>query len=218
MIHDVINFSGYQSILCLNGVLPAPSFFMKLNLPVIAADGAANSLLELGIIPKLIIGDFDSVQPAILENHSALYLPDQDSNDYQKAMDYLQENQLLPAIIVGINGGYLDHILNNLNVFMETNCLLYAPPIRGFVLKENVQMNFLLPVQTKISLLGMPEALLSSKGLKWELENTHLFFPGKTSCFNRTQAPEIILQVHQGRVLVLLYEHSIADAGATLIF
>lgn len=212
-MHDVINLTGYQSILCLNGDLPESSFFNRMNLPVIAADGAANNLLERGVCPQLIMGDLDSVQPMILEKHPFLHSPDQNQSDYQKAIGYLKANDLLPAIIVGINGGHLDHILNNMNIFMETNCLLYAPPIRGFVLHEQCRMNCLLPTQTKISLMGIPKATLSSKGLQWELNNTPLSFPGKTSCFNRTQLPEIVLEAHQGSVLVLIYEHMIEDAG-----
>lgn len=215
-MHDVINLTGYQSILCLNGILPESSFFVTMNLPVIAADGAANSLLERGIRPQLITGDLDSVQPAILENHPFLHSPDQNHSDYQKAMGYLKDNDLLPAVVVGVNGGHLDHILNNINIFMETNCLLYAPPIRGFVLNKQSRINCSMPVQTKISLMGIPEATLSSKGLQWELNNTHLSFPGKTSCFNRTQLPEILLEVHQGSVLVLIYEQMIDDAGLSV--
>ncbi|WP_045097366.1 thiamine diphosphokinase [Legionella fallonii] len=216
-MHDLINLKGYQSILCLNGKLPDSSFFTTMNLPIIAADGAANSLLELGINPALITGDLDSVRPDILTHHAFLHFPDQESNDYQKAMHYLNDNDLLPAIVVGINGGHLDHILNNINIFMETNCLLYSPPLKGFVIKEQSCMNLLLPVHTKISLMGIPEVTLSSKGLKWELNDSHLSFPGKTSCFNRTQSPEIALEVHQGAALVLIYDQMITDAGLNLI-
>lgn len=213
MMHDLINLTGYHSVLCLNGDLPELSFFTNINLPLIAADGAANRLLDLGIIPQLIIGDLDSVRPDILKTHSSLHLPTQESSDYQKAMHYLNDNDLLPAIVIGINGGYLDHILHNINIFMETNCLLYAPPIKGFIIKEKSQMNFVLPIQTKISIIGIPEATLSTCGLKWDLNRSHLSFPGKTSCFNRTEMPEITLQAHQGSALILIYEHMITDAG-----
>ncbi|HAT7921537.1 TPA: thiamine diphosphokinase [Legionella pneumophila] len=215
MMLDVIDFKSYRSILCLNGDLPDPSFFHKRKLPVIAADGAANVLCNLGVFPDLITGDLDSIQPALLENHSFLHLPDQGSTDYQKTMHYLQTHDLLPAIVVGINGGYLDHILNNINIFMDTNCLLYSPPLKGFVVNEKLRVNFILPVQTKISLIGIPEVVLSSEGLKWELKHSHLSFPGKNSCFNRTKTAEISLEVHQGAALVLIYEDAIEDAGVS---
>lgn len=210
---DVINLKGYQSILCLNGDLPEASFFNKMDLPVIAADGAANRLIELGISPNLIAGDMDSVHPHILKNHLSLYLKEQESNDYQKAMAYLKAKELLPSIILGINGGCLDHVLNNVNLFMETECLLYSPPIKGFVIKQKTKMNVTLPLKTKISLIGIPEATLSSNGLQWELNESHLTFPGKTSCFNRTRLQEVSLEVHQGAALVMIYEQIIIDAG-----
>lgn len=213
MMFNALNLASYRSILCLNGELPASSFFIEMQRPIIATDGAANSLHELGIHPEVIIGDLDSVLPELLESHSHIQLPEQNSNDYQKALVYLKEKDLFPAIVVGVNGGYLDHILNNINIFLETNCLLYSPPITGLVLKENMQLNCILPIQTKISLMGIPQATLSSKGLQWELNATHLSFPGTSSCFNRTQAAEIHLEVHQGNVLVLIYEQQINDAG-----
>ena len=213
-MHEVLNLNEYRSILCLNGALPNKvSFFLNSNLPIIAADGAANSLLDLGILPTLIIGDLDSVKPPLLEKHPFIHVFDQGSSDYQKAIHYLKENNLLPSIILGINGGALDHILNNINIFMETNCLLYSPPVKGFVIKEKSQTRLILPTQTKISLIGIPKATLSSKGLQWELNETHLCFPGKTSCFNRTRLSEIVLEVNQGSVLVLIYEQPIEDAG-----
>ncbi|MFJ1268324.1 thiamine diphosphokinase [Legionella lytica] len=212
---NALNLASYRSILCLNGDLPASSFFMHLQLPIIATDGAANSLHELGVHPELIIGDLDSVLPELLENYPHIRLPEQNSNDYQKALAYLKGKDLLPAIVVGVNGGYLDHILNNINIFLETNCLLYSPPITGLVLNKDAQLNCILPMQTKISLMGIPQATLSSKGLQWELNATHLSFPGTSSCFNRSKAAEIHLEVHQGSVLVLIYEQQIDDAGTS---
>nr|WP_233586673.1 hypothetical protein [Legionella sp. km772] len=97
---------------------------------------------------------------------------------------------------------------------MDSNCLLYAPPIKGLVIREKSLMQLSLPVRTKISFLGMPRAKLSSQGLKWELTNTHLDFPGRTSCFNRVQQSPITIEVDQGAVLLLVYEQKIDDAGS----
>src|SRR4051812_4632610 len=101
MTVDLFNYKTYRSILCLNGDLPPPSFFLQRDLPVVAADGAANSLLALGIRPKLIIGDLDSVDPKILNQYAFLLKPDQNTSDYQKSLVYLHDNKLLPSIVVG---------------------------------------------------------------------------------------------------------------------
>jgi thiamine pyrophosphokinase len=212
-IHDL---SHYKSILCLNGELPELTFFNRFNLPIIAADGAANTLIHMGIRPHMIAGDLDSVAPQLLASHDHLHLPEQNTNDYQKCLNYLQENALLPSIVVGINGGHLDHVLNNINIFMDSSCLLYAPPITGLVIKEASTWTGTLPENTKISLMGIPSAIVSSQGLKWELQHAELTFPGKTSCFNRTQSTHIQLNVHQGSALVLIYEIATHDAGSLL--
>lgn len=213
MILELSSFKTYKSILCLNGELPDARFFAETNLPVVAADGAANRLHRLGIKPHIIIGDLDSVLPSLLQDNAFIHLPDQNSNDYEKTMVYLHENNLLPCIVVGINGGYLDHVLNNINIFMGGNCLLYAPPLKGFVLNEKKRIRLFLPEHTKISLLGIPSAIVSSKGLKWELNNSSLTFPGSNSCYNRTTSKQIEIENHKGEVLVLMYEGDILDAG-----
>lgn len=212
-MHDIIHFKGYKSLLCLNGELPDVTFFKENPLPVIAADGAANQLHAIGIHPNIIIGDLDSASAAVLETTPSLHLPCQNSNDFQKTLSYLKDNALLPSIVVGINGGCLDHVLNNINIFMGTDCLLYAPPLRGFVLSAHKKIRINLTLNTKISLLGIPQATVSSTGLKWELNSASLTFPGFTSCYNRVMQETITLEVHQGDVLVLIYENSSLDAG-----
>lgn len=208
-----ISLDRFKSILCLNGALPSYQFFKELNVPIIAADGAANTLNALGINPDLIIGDLDSVNPRVRANSNVLYKPNQDTSDYQKCLLYLKEQQLLPAIVVGVTGGCLDHILNNINIFLTTDCILYAPPIIGFVLKAPMNQSHSLPKNTKISLIGMPNATVTSQGLEWELDRAELCFPGSNSCFNRTTKPTVKLTVHQGSALVLIYTEPSIDAG-----
>lgn len=212
----MLDINPYKSLLCLDGDLPDRNFFKQFDLPIIAADGVANRLTALGIQPTLIIGDLDSVYPQILAEYPFIHVPCQNSNDYQKALQYMEAQDLLPAIIVGIQGGMLDHVLNNINIFMQGDNLLYAPPICGIVLKENTSRELLLPLETKISLIGIPTAMVSSQGLQWELERAQLAFPGQSSCFNRSILPTIKLEVLQGDALLLIYEETINDAALVI--
>ncbi len=200
----MIQLQNYRSILCLNGSLPGADFFQS-PLPVIATDGAANTLLNMGIKPDIVIGDLDSFNAREHAGIKTFYVEDQNFCDYEKSLAYLENNNLLPCIIVGIHGGYLDHIINNLNIFMRYNAALYAPPLYGQVLKENGSFTFNLPLHTKISLIGIPSSTVSTKGLQWELTQAPLCFPGKNSCFNRTTQDLIQITVHSGQLLVLIY-------------
>lgn len=203
-IHQLIELAPYRSIVCLDGDLPEAPFF-NTALPIIAADGAANQLVALGVTPSVIIGDLDAVDKSLLDNIPSIEIPDQDTNDYQKVLRYVEDNQLAPSIVCGINGGYLDHILNNVNLFIGTDSLLYAPPMVGFSLKKDRTQTMHLPLDTKLSLLGIPSASVSSNGLKWELDHYTLTFPGATSCFNRTMTEQIQVTVHEGQILLLIY-------------
>lgn len=210
---NLIDFAAYRAVLCLHGKLPEREFFVNAKLPIVAADGAANVLHALGISPNIIIGDLDSVTETASNKSEIIYRPEQDLCDFNKALEYLQTADLLPAIIVGISGGCLDHVLNNINIFLHSNSLLYAPPLLGQVLRAGTKHVFSFPTDTKISIIGMPKAIISSHGLKWELHNHELSFPGTNSCFNRMSQPETVLSVHQGLALVLIYTEETLDAG-----
>ena len=204
----------YQSFLCLNGDLPEASFFQYIDLPVIAADGAANNLSQKGVKLDLVIGDLDSATAEVQERYPCLKIVNQETSDLQKAFRYLKDNALLPTIVLGANGGYLDHILCNIALLAkESNSLIYDPPnTMGFFLNPGTY-RYKFPLKSKISLMGAPSALLTSSGLKWEMENYLLEWGENHSCFNRIISPEVILDVKEGRLLLLLYLESIEDAG-----
>lgn len=213
MILKQFDLHVYRSILCLNGHLPDASFFSTVPLPIIAADGAANQLYELGITPAVVVGDLDGISDEVRRINKTVFEPDQNSCDFDKSLAYAKQHDLLPSIILGMNGGYLDHILNNMSIFLETDNLLYAPPIVGLVINQQNTKSLVLPINTKISFFGIPQASVTSKGLKWELNEMQLNFPGKNSCFNRTTNEKIEIKVQAGRVLALIYTEQIMDAG-----
>jgi len=203
----------YKSILCLNGDLPDSSFFVG-NERIIAVDGAADKLLQMGIAPDVIIGDLDSIKQSHYSSSEVIHLPSQDQSDFQKSIDYLKQNKLLPTLVCGASGGFIDHILFNINIILENECIFYAPPLIGYTLKGPVVLQFNFTKNTKISLLGIPKAKISTSGLKWELKETSLEFPGFNSAFNRTIAENISIQILEGAVLMLVYAEHIEDMGA----
>jgi thiamine pyrophosphokinase len=169
----------------------------------------------MGIAPSLIIGDLDSTPYRLQQQYPCVQIADQSSSDFQKALIYLREHELLPAIILGVNGGYLDHILCNLAIFaQEGDCLLYdSPHMMGVALDVGEYRYEHWPVNSKFSLIGAPEATVSSQGLKWELRHERLSMWDIRSFFHRTSAEEVVFKVHEGRLVVLLYLEAISDAG-----
>lgn len=202
MLHKY--FLECKSILCLNGDLPDSSFFTQ-DKVIAAADGAVDRLLKIGIKPSIIIGDLDSIEKNSYQNIEIIHRPDQNESDFQKAIQYLKEQKLLPAVICGVSGGFIDHILQNINVALENDCLFYAPPVIGYVINSSSVFKHNFKKNTKISLFGMPKSKIKTFGLKWELYNDILEFPGFNSCFNRTILEDIFIEVIEGKLLILVY-------------
>jgi thiamine pyrophosphokinase len=197
----------------LNGEIPDSSGF-KRDVPIIAVDGGANRLLSIGVQPDLVMGDLDSVDPSLRASLNTICLPDQDYCDFSKAMARLKTMKLLPSITTGITGGAINHILQNINIFLSTGSIFYtsAPPMVGYTLKKSIT-HFSLPKNTKVSLLGIPRAQITTKGLKWELSLDELSFPEKNSCFNRSLSSEMSIEVHGGVCLAMIYLEAVDDAG-----
>lgn len=197
--------SDFKSVLCLNGSLPEPTFFTSLSVPICAADGAANYLMQHGIIPTLVVGDLDSLAVSLPNSVEKIRILEQDRCDYEKTLTVMAERAYLPCLIVGLSGGDLDHILHNISIFMQGNNRFWAPPIYGFVLRMGEAVELQLQQPGKISLLGLPHAVVDSRGLQWELQDYVMHFPGKTSCLNQARQKDVSIAVKEGQVLVLVH-------------
>jgi thiamine pyrophosphokinase len=209
---DILPSLGiYRSLLCLNGNLPEYDFFSHFDLPIIAADGASILLLRKNIAADVVIGDWDSAKEPFAEKTKKVVIRDQSSSDFQKALKFIQENDLSPSIVLGINGGYLDHVFNNVGILSQTNSVGYFPPNIGFAVRCFLVLN--LPIGTKLSLFGMPSGKINTQGLRWELKNQKLHFPEYNSCFNRTIVEQIGIDVYEGTIFLVIYLNDVIDGG-----
>ncbi len=83
----------------------------------------------------------------------------------------------------------------------------------GYALQKGISYFSSLLKNTKISLLGIPKAQISTKGLQWELYLSHLAFPGKNSCFNRSLGNELSIEIYSGVCLAMIYLEAVNDDG-----
>jgi thiamine pyrophosphokinase len=79
---------------------------------VIAADGGADA----GVPVDLAVGDFDSIQPATLEQltNVEVYPPDKDATDLELALEAALRADATQVLVVGSDGGRLDHLFGSL--------------------------------------------------------------------------------------------------------
>ncbi len=113
------------NIIIANGEFPSHPFMLELiknAKTLICCDGAIHKLSSHRITPDYIIGDCDSLQ--ILEdgilNDRIIKLPDQNTNDLTKAVDFAcLELQLDNLIILGATGLREDHTIANIALLSE---------------------------------------------------------------------------------------------------
>lgn len=90
---------------------------------VIAADAGLNHLNNLGIVPDLIVGDFDSLGEVPVGDNVIAHNPEKDDTDMMLAVKEALSRKSDIIIIYGGLGGRLDHVLANLQTltYIEKN-------------------------------------------------------------------------------------------------
>lgn len=214
MISQFINSVNYKSVICLNSNVP--QIVSSLQLPIIATDGAADTLVKYrNISPDFVVGDMDSITDDTLQRCRVVRIDDQDTTDFEKAIFFAKDHNFFPAIITGLEGGFLDRTLNNFATFSACNSedLLYLSDENlGFCIINNSK-NFHIPIGTKMSIFGTPSATVTTQGLKWNLDRAEFSFFGYNSCSNRVASETINIAIENGSVFVLIYTQPVYDAG-----
>ncbi len=175
---------------------------------LVAADRGADRLTEHGLVPRLVVGDMDSLaDPHAWQAGEAeiLHLPEQETTDFEKA---LYATEAPHYLALGFTGGRIDHTLA---VF---HALLAWPEKRVVLLGEEDAMAFLPPGRrlrlrvgagARVSLFPFRETTgLPSEGLEWPLGGLTLA-PGRQSgTSNRATAEEVVLGVDRPGALLML--------------
>ena len=157
---------------------------------IIAADGGANHCFRLGIIPDMLIGDFDSVDAAILEESMARgviiqrHVPAKDATDLELVLNLALERGATAVRLLGALGGRWDMSLANILLcghskyksiditLIGSDCLMHIlRPMASFVVSAiSARKVSLIPLQGDVQGLTL-------NGFLYPLENATL-----TSC------------------------------------
>jgi thiamine pyrophosphokinase len=176
---------------------------------IVAADGGANHLYDLGILPDLIIGDMDSITPEaeIFFQGKTQFekLERQDDTDIEKAVKYLISENYSDAILVSCDGFRLDHSINNISHLIK-----YFDRIKlRFIDSETFAVPYFANVELStqigetISLYGFSDKTrVSSEGLKYELNDMLLQFGFSDSTSNESNSVSICLAIEGGIIII----------------
>ena len=169
-------------ILVLNGEIPKKNeltLILKKYDKIICADGAANKTIKANINPDFILGDLDSLQNDIINNNATniIELPDQNLNDFQKILIWLQSKDYKTIDIIGMDGKRIDHTISNFSIILEqiSNFNLTIFTASGIFYTIESQKTF-KNVYNKYFSIFSPnkDNRINSLGLKYELKDKTL--------------------------------------------
>ena len=186
-------------VLIANGKFPThekPLEIIKKNSYIICCDGAANLLIKFGRNPNVIIGDMDSIDYKLrtVENiEKIIHMPEQNNNDFRKALCWISENiNLNKLFILGATGLREDHTLGNLATFLyqKFNFKIEVATDTGIFHVINSSKTIDSFKGQYVSIFSInPKQRITTKGLKYELNNSTIdnLYAGTLNISNNNQ-------------------------------
>ncbi len=207
----IFNNKKFDGLICLNGNIPNRDFFKNLEgITIVAADGAADYLHRANIIPKYIVGDLDSISQNTLkfffDKSNLLQISDQETNDFEKAVNHAKYIGLDNLLIVGINGGLYEHALNNWSVLAKlsknSNLCVLDENRYAFTISKSTELK--LNKGEIISIIPQTKIVIATKNLKWNLNSEILEMGIRDGARNIVVSENISLEVIEGEALIFI--------------
>jgi thiamine pyrophosphokinase len=212
-----------RAVIIANGQLPnlgAARSLLQVDDNLIAADGGANHLKKMGVLPEVVIGDLDSVgKDTLFELTSAgvkieQYSEDKDETDFELALRYAIESRPSAILIIGALGGRLDQTLANLSILTDPS--LPAIDIR---LDDGVEEAFFCRATAAnggqaevrgrggdtVSLIPWqaPVEGVTTEGLQWPLYGETLYPDKSRGISNAMVADMAFVRIDSGLLLIV---------------
>lgn len=211
---EISAISDAQILLVAGGRRPDEKFFRAVaqSRKIFAIDKGIEICKDCNILPKILIGDFDSADNAAVNWAIENKIPverhpvEKDFTDTQLALELLPKNS--SAIVTGIFGGRFDHLFSNIftcanykNIFLadEREIIFYVKS------GESVEVKF-FEKPFAVSLLPITETCegVTTENLHWELSNATLKQNLPNAISNRAETSEIKISVKQGTLAIYL--------------
>lgn len=139
---------------------------------VICCDGAANTYINMGKMPMATIGDGDSINQELKSKLNFIFVPDQETNDLTKAINYAKDLGYKNIAILGATGKRECHTIGNISLLMEykrmgLNVIMFTDYCSIFPCKDYICIDSKAGQQ--ISIINFGATNLTSEGLKYPI-------------------------------------------------
>ena len=188
--------------------------FIEKNMgDIFCADGGANICYELGLTPKEIYGDLDSIKNEVKEFYQEKNIKfikfqvEKDYTDSELILNEIQNKYNVIYCIAGL-GGSIDHELTNINLLDKySNLIFISQKEKIFKIDHNYKFNNM--INTKISFVIFSDKVkgLTLKGFKYNIENLNIK-KGEARCIsNIIMENEANLFIKSGSLLCVIKQN-----------
>jgi thiamine pyrophosphokinase len=209
---------SFALVVC-NGEPPDPGHLIarsqKASL-VVAADGGMVPLLDAGIVPDVVVGDMDSSFAPYPASAKVVIDPDQETNDLEKALRYVENEGMKQVLVLGATGLRLDQTLKNLSVLQQFHKhfdrIVFEDALCQICIADkNTELS--LPIGTVISLFPMSRKAegIVTQGLKYPLVNESLQNGVRDGSSNLVISSPVTIQYDSGCLLLIINHHSVPE-------
>jgi len=197
---------------------PLRDLLRRANL-VICADGGVRIARALGIVPQVVMGDFDSAGAALLSwarrKGARLIAHPREKNqtDTELAVEYALNAGAEELDLLGVLGARIDHTLANMGLLIH----VAGQQKRARIVQGRVEL-FLAETQTPIaghrgdlvSLIPLSDSVagVTTQGLKYPLDDTVLRISSTLGVSNEITMAPASVSVHRGWLLVVVTHRS----------
>ncbi len=182
---------------------------------VVAADGGAERAAALGLVPDVLVGDMDSINPAALGDLEAAgvrvvrHPADKDETDLELAMAEAIRLGATSVTVLTDQSGRPDHAFANLLVaasdrWADTAVDVVLGPSRAWVVRS--RLDLAVPIGSTVSLLslGGPACGVVTSGLRWPLAEEALEPGSGRGLSNEVVSTPASVCLESGTLLVLV--------------
>ena len=208
---DIPLYRSDRAVTLLGGGVLEPAMLEEaraIGPEIVAADGGADPLARLGLVPAAIIGDLDSVTDPEgwrAQGVPLHHVPEQDTTDFEKCL-YSTEAPLYLA--TGFTGARLDHTLAVLHVLMRypaKSVVLLGEADAVVMARPGEDLRLGLEAGARVSIFPLRAVRgARSAGLEWPIDGLE-FEPGRMiGTSNRAVSDEVVLRFDGPGALLLL--------------
>lgn len=202
-------------VIMANGELEAGEWvrpYLERAEVVIGANGGTEHLLALGVRPDVVIGDLDSLSPAVetqLADQGTSFVRRpraKDETDLELALLYAAEHFGSEIVVLGALGGRLDQTLANILLLVhpaleERQVTLVTAFQRAWVIRGTGRIQGVVGDRVSLIPLGGDAFIAETSGLAWPLQGETLVYGPARGVSNVLTAAEATVSVQAGQLL-----------------